>query len=92
MHKERFEFQVQLIVPYPAVQILSLFCLPHTTDVGREDGDQSGENGVRLRPAGVLGEQAVHYSGAFYYQTSHILRGQETPERKEIRLELFSDR
>lgn len=75
-----------LYSPYPAVKVLSLFGLPHTSDVGREDGYQCRENGFGLGPAGVLGKQAVHYGGALHYQTCHILRDmqrEEMPARTE---------
>lgn len=59
---------VQLVTqgPHPAVKILSLFGLPHSPDVCREDGEESTEHSVRLGPAGVFGEQAVHDGGALH--------------------------
>ena len=59
---------------HPAVQILPLLGLAHAADVGGEDHEKGRQHGVRLRPAGVLGEQAVHDGGALHDQTRHVLQ------------------
>ena len=59
---------------HPAVQVLPLLGLAHASDVGGEDHEEGRQHGVRLGPAGVLGEQAVHDGGALHDQPSHVLQ------------------
>lgn len=66
---------------HPAVKILPLFGLPHPLDVRGKDVKERTEHGVRLWPARMFGEQAVHDGGALNDEPGDVLQrvsGDET--------------
>lgn len=67
-------FRELAMCAHPAVKILPLFGLPHPLDVRGEDVKECREHGVRLWPARMFGEQAVHDGGALNDEPGDVLQ------------------